>query len=117
MGESTLDAHRDKGEALMGEFSPSHWLIVGIVVVLLFGSKRLPDAARALGRSMRILKSETQGLRDDTAPAADTAPDAFVPDAIQRAEPDTAQDKRDLAARLREEAARIESAAPTAKTT
>lgn len=102
----------------MGEFSPSHWLIVGIVVVLLFGSKRLPDAARALGRSMRILKSETQGLRDDTAPAADAVPDAaFVPEAIQRAEPDTAQDKRDLAARLREEAARIESAAPTAKTT
>lgn len=98
----------------MGEFSPSHWLIVGIVVVLLFGSKRLPDAARALGRSMRILKSETQGLRDDTAPAPDTAPDT-VPDAIQRAEPDTAQDKRDLAARLREEAARIESAAPGAK--
>jgi sec-independent protein translocase protein TatA len=108
----------------MGEFSPSHWLIVGIVVVLLFGSKRLPDAARALGRSMRILKSETQGLRDDTAPAADTvpAPDAApaaapVPDAIQRAGADTAQDKRDLAARLREEAARIESAAPTAKST
>ncbi|MGI5327677.1 Sec-independent protein translocase subunit TatA [Actinomadura nitritigenes] len=106
----------------MGEFSPSHWLIVGIVVVLLFGSKRLPDAARALGRSMRILKSETQGLRDDTAPAADTAPDAApdrapVPDAIQRAEPDTARDKRDLAARLREEAARIESAAPSAKST
>jgi sec-independent protein translocase protein TatA len=112
----------------MGEFSPSHWLIVGIVVVLLFGSKRLPDAARSIGRSMRILKSETQGLRDDTAPAADTvpAPDvapapaaaaAPVPDAIQRAEADTAQDKRDLAARLREEAARIEGAAPTAKST
>lgn len=105
----------------MGEFSPSHWLIVGIVVVLLFGSKRLPDAARALGRSMRILKSETQGLRDDTDPAPATAPDtatgtASAPDAIQRAEPDTAQDKRDLAARLREEAARIESAAPAAKT-
>jgi sec-independent protein translocase protein TatA len=33
------------------------------VVVLLFGSKKLPDAARSLGRSMRIFKSETKGLR------------------------------------------------------
>ncbi|KAB2372269.1 Sec-independent protein translocase subunit TatA [Actinomadura montaniterrae] len=110
----------------MGEFSPSHWLIVGIVVVLFFGSKRLPDAARALGRSMRILKSETQGLRDDAAPGADAAPapaqaQAQAPDAIQHAIQDgafgTAQDKRDRAARLREEAARIESTAPGATNT
>ena len=33
------------------------------VLVLLFGSKKLPDAARSLGRSMRIFKSETKGLR------------------------------------------------------
>lgn len=36
-----------------------------IVVVLLFGAKRLPDTARGLGRSLRILKAETKGLRDD----------------------------------------------------
>jgi len=35
------------------------------VLVLLFGSKKLPDAARSLGRSMRIFKSETKGLRSD----------------------------------------------------
>lgn len=35
------------------------------VLVLLFGSKKLPDAARSLGRSMRIFKSETKGLRGD----------------------------------------------------
>jgi sec-independent protein translocase protein TatA len=34
------------------------------VLVLLFGSKKLPDAARSLGRSMRIFKSETKGLRN-----------------------------------------------------
>ena len=33
------------------------------VLVLLFGSKKLPDAARSLGRSMRIFKAETKGLR------------------------------------------------------
>ena len=36
-----------------------------LVLVLLFGAKRLPDTARSLGRSMRILKAETKGLRED----------------------------------------------------
>ena len=35
------------------------------VLVLLFGSKKLPDAARSLGRSMRIFKAETKGLRGE----------------------------------------------------
>ena len=55
----------------MGEFSPWHLLIVAIVFVVLFGSKRLPDAARSLGRSMRILKAETAGLRGDQDNPAD----------------------------------------------
>ena len=42
----------------MGEFSVWHWLIVLAAVVLLFGSAGLPDAARSLGRSMRILRVE-----------------------------------------------------------
>jgi sec-independent protein translocase protein TatA len=44
---------------------PSHILIVLLVVVVLFGSRRLPDAARGLGRSMRIFKSEIQQMKDD----------------------------------------------------
>jgi sec-independent protein translocase protein TatA len=51
----------------MGALGPWHWVIVAVVVVLLFGSKRLPDAARSLGSSMRIFKSEVRELhRDDT---------------------------------------------------
>jgi sec-independent protein translocase protein TatA len=46
---------------------PWHLLILVAVVVLLFGSKKLPDTARALGKSMRILKSETKALKDDGA--------------------------------------------------
>ena len=53
----------------MGELSPWHILIVVGVFVLLFGSKKLPDAARSLGRSMRILKTEIKDLRDDDKPA------------------------------------------------
>ena len=45
--------------------SPWHVLIVVAVFVLLFGARKLPDAARSLGRSMRILKAETSALRDD----------------------------------------------------
>jgi sec-independent protein translocase protein TatA len=46
---------------------PGGWelVLVLLVVMLLFGSKRLPDSARALGRSLRILKAETKGLRSD----------------------------------------------------
>ncbi|MEW1659195.1 Sec-independent protein translocase subunit TatA [Streptomyces sp. NPDC093707] len=46
---------------------PWHLLILVAVVVLIFGSKRLPDMARALGKSMRILKSETKAMKDDGA--------------------------------------------------
>lgn len=49
------------------------WLLVLLVVVVLFGAKRLPDTARALGRSMRILKSEVKGMKDDDE-AAQTSP-------------------------------------------
>jgi sec-independent protein translocase protein TatA len=53
---------------------PSGWelVLVLVVILVLFGAKRLPDSARALGRSMRILKAETKGLRDDDPPASST---------------------------------------------
>ncbi|MGN6473394.1 MAG: Sec-independent protein translocase subunit TatA [Mycobacteriales bacterium] len=44
--------------------------IIAVVVLVLFGSKKLPDAARSLGRSMRIMKTEIKGLHDDDTPAA-----------------------------------------------
>lgn len=45
--------------------SPWHLLIIAAIFVLLFGAKKLPDSARALGRSLRIFKAETSGLRHD----------------------------------------------------
>ncbi len=44
--------------------SPWHLLILAAVFVVLFGSRKLPDAARSLGKSMRIFKAETKALRD-----------------------------------------------------
>ncbi len=52
------------------------WLIIVALVLLLFGAKRLPDAARGLGRSLRIFKSETKGLVNEGGDSAATAPTA-----------------------------------------
>ncbi|WP_420120903.1 Sec-independent protein translocase subunit TatA [Nakamurella sp.] len=61
----------------MGGLSWWHWLIIIAVFVLLFGAKKLPDTARGLGRSLRILKSEVSAMHEDSAatmPTASTAP-------------------------------------------
>ena len=66
----------------MGEFSPWHLLILAAVFVLLFGAKKLPDAARSVGKSLRIFKTEVKGLHDDdqaSAPAQAPAPVASLP--------------------------------------
>jgi sec-independent protein translocase protein TatA len=58
----------------MGSLQPWHWLIVILIAVLLFGGKKLPDAARGLGRSMRILKAELR--QDDNASQSEHPTDA-----------------------------------------
>jgi len=58
----------------MGALQPWHWIILLLVVVLLFGSKRLPDAARSLGKSMRIFKSEVKELQAENRSDAPVAP-------------------------------------------
>lgn len=52
---------------------PGGWelILVVIVFMLVFGAKRMPDAARSLGRSLRIFKAETKGLRDDDGDGLD----------------------------------------------
>ena len=67
----------------MGKLLENPVLVVMLLllVVLLFGSKRLPDAARGVGRSLRIFKSETEGLMSTSA-TAEAAPVAVAPTAI-----------------------------------
>jgi len=52
---------------MIGDLFDSPWkvLIFAVVILVLFGSKKLPEAARSLGRSMRILKTEVSSLHDD----------------------------------------------------
>ncbi|GAB3574421.1 Sec-independent protein translocase subunit TatA [Amycolatopsis endophytica] len=49
---------------MLNGLQPWHLIILVLVVVLLFGAKRLPDAARSIGKSMKIFKAETNDLRD-----------------------------------------------------
>jgi sec-independent protein translocase protein TatA len=50
----------------MPNLRPAELIALLAIVVLLFGAKRLPDAARGLGRSLRIFKAETKGLTDSS---------------------------------------------------
>lgn len=60
----------------MGMVKPWHIIVLVVVLVLLFGAKKLPGAARGLGQSLRILKSETKNLRDDEDRDKDAKADA-----------------------------------------
>ena len=46
---------------------PGGWelVLIVIVILLLFGAKKLPEFARGSGQALRIFKAETKGLRDD----------------------------------------------------
>ncbi|GHG52493.1 Sec-independent protein translocase protein TatA [Flavimobilis marinus] len=60
--------------------NPTIWLVVILLIVLLFGSSKLPDLARSVGQSLKILKKEVGDLRDEDKPAASTAaPTAAAP--------------------------------------
>ncbi|GAA2130795.1 twin-arginine translocase TatA/TatE family subunit [Actinomadura napierensis] len=100
----------------MGNFGTSEILIVLAVVLVLFGSTRLPNLARSLGRSARILRDETQGLRNDEAAPEDTRGETgeHVAPSTGAAAPRTVSLQggpaglRERAALLRAEAARLE---------
>ncbi|MFC8599314.1 MULTISPECIES: Sec-independent protein translocase subunit TatA [unclassified Isoptericola] len=49
----------------MGMLKPWHIIVLVIVILLLFGARRLPDLARSVGQSLKIFKSEVKDLTDD----------------------------------------------------
>jgi sec-independent protein translocase protein TatA len=66
--------------------SPWKIAIIAVLIIVLFGYRKLPHAARSLGQSMRILKTEVQGMHEDnetqtshTAPAQTAAPAQIQP--------------------------------------
>ncbi|MGW4379887.1 twin-arginine translocase TatA/TatE family subunit [Kitasatospora sp. NPDC004531] len=70
--------------------SPAALVVVVVFAVLLFGGKRLPDVARGIGRSLRILKSEGKALRGEFAAGASGAsgaPAAAEPERVVKPAP------------------------------
>ncbi len=49
----------------MQALQPWHLLVLLVVILVLFGGKKLPEAARGLGKSMRIFKSEVKEMKDE----------------------------------------------------
>src|SRR3954470_11289919 len=58
---------------MLNGLQPWHLIILVLVVVLLFGAKRLPDAARSIGKSMKIFKAETKDLAGDKSASHEDA--------------------------------------------
>lgn len=63
----------------MGGLAPWHWIVIIAALVVLFGSKRLPDAARGLGRSMRIFRTEIKEMQHEHTASAATPPMSLAP--------------------------------------
>ncbi|MFJ2033585.1 Sec-independent protein translocase subunit TatA [Streptosporangium sp. NPDC087985] len=100
----------------MPNLGPGELIIIGLILVLLFGAKKLPETARGLGRSLRIFKAETAKLRDEDeadAPAATVvqpqpqpapAPQPITPAAPALSVEEQARALEEQAARLRAQA-------------
>ncbi|OBF83771.1 preprotein translocase subunit SecA [Mycobacterium sp. 852002-51163_SCH5372311] len=74
-----------------GAFGPWHWAILIVVVIVLFGAKRLPDAARSLGKSLRIFKSEVREMQSEGKHQGSAAIETPTPVQSQRVEQPTTQ--------------------------
>ncbi|MGY5883222.1 Sec-independent protein translocase subunit TatA [Modestobacter lacusdianchii] len=95
--------------------------LIILAVLLLFGYKKLPDASRSMGRSMRIFKSEMKGMKDDDVRAKDEARTSPVtgqivapsvtPSAVDYEAEAAAAEARAAEARARAEKARASAAA------
>jgi sec-independent protein translocase protein TatA len=63
----------------MGEMSPIHWMIVAVVVLVLFGGRKIPDVMRGLGQGIKEFK---EGLRSGESaispPPSSSLPGAFI---------------------------------------
>ena len=72
---------------MIGDLFDSPWklLIIAAVLIILFGGRKMPDAARSLGRSMRILKAEVHDLHNDHE--EEKAPEAQPAQAITPPQP------------------------------
>jgi sec-independent protein translocase protein TatA len=81
----------------VGSLSPWHWAILAVVVIVLFGAKKLPDAARSLGKSLRIFKSEIREMQSENK--AEASIESPSPVQSQRVDPPAATEQGHTEAR------------------
>lgn len=77
----------------MGALQPWHWIVLLVVVLLLFGSSRLPGLAKSVGQSMKIFKKEVSELRDDKSDKSGAATFEGRSDATSRIADGAAADR------------------------
>lgn len=65
---------------MSGVGQPSHWIWLILIVAVLFGGKRLPDAARYFGRSLRVFKSEMKEMKSDDSKDINESKDQSSPE-------------------------------------
>lgn len=71
----------------MSRLGPPELILILLVLVLLFGAKKLPDISRSLGRSMRIFKSEVKQMKeDDDTPASPLSEPRSIEGTVERVE-------------------------------
>ncbi|MFJ2605056.1 Sec-independent protein translocase subunit TatA [Streptomyces sp. NPDC091279] len=69
---------------MFGRLGAPEIILILVVIILLFGAKKLPDMARSLGKSARILKSEAKAMKSEGS-SSETAPaDPPTPGEAQR---------------------------------
>jgi sec-independent protein translocase protein TatA len=85
----------------MGSIGAPEIILIILAILLLFGYKKLPDASRSLGRSLRIFKGEMKGMKDDDVRTKDAARTTPVRGEIVAP---TTSAGDDLSAQLNEEA-------------
>jgi sec-independent protein translocase protein TatA len=92
-------------------------ILIVLAILLLFGYKKLPDASRSIGRSLRIFKGEMKGMKDDDVRTRDAARTTPVQGEIvpPSAAPTASTASGDLTAQLEQEAREAEARAAEAR--
>ncbi|MDN5767784.1 MAG: Sec-independent protein translocase subunit TatA [Humibacillus sp.] len=100
---------------MLRNLSPAHVMIVVVVLVVLFGWKRLPDMARSLGRSARVFKSEVEEMKKDGKGSSEASGSTVPGDVVDPMTGPTEQERLAAEARVAADARVAEAEAQAAQ--
>lgn len=76
---------------MFNALQPWHIIVLVVVLIALFGAKRLPDAAKGIGKSMRIFKAEAKAMRDEGDTKDEDQPEPKAAEQLPAAKQATAE--------------------------